>query len=158
MRSSLVEAKAQVFSKDPLNLAIGGGSVTLAYRPIPVSGTVSATRLAIGVNMGQVGPLKPGAAGVVEPTPPGATGAPAEPPAPAVPPELTMELPRLELFDRDAGAWREVRDLVSGTVVEIRQPGRFVDPASGTVLVRLTNDRQEAVGLQLALQLEGEIR
>ena len=152
MRSSLVEAKAQVFSKDPFNLAIGGGSVTLAYRPIPVSGTLVATRLAIGVNMGQAGSLKPGAAGGVEPA------LPADPAAPDVPPELKTELPRLELFDRDAAGWREVRDLVSGVVVEIRQPGRFVDPASGTVLVRLTNEGQEAVGLQLALQLEGEIR
>jgi hypothetical protein len=163
MRSSLVEVDAQLFNKDPYNLAIGGGSVTLAYRPIPVAGTLAATRLAIGVNMGQVGPL--GAGGGVEPAPPGtapaATPAPTnagDPAAPVPAPDVRMDLPRLELFDRDAGAWREVQDLVSGAVVEVAGPARFVDPASGTVLVRLTNERQDAIGLQLALQLEGEMR
>jgi hypothetical protein len=160
MRSSLVEVKAQFFNKDPYNLAIGGGSVTLAYRPIPVSGTLTATRLAIGVNMGQVGPL--GAGGGVEPASPGsapaATAAPANQAAPVPAPDPGAALPRLELFDRDAGAWREVQELVSGKVLEVRGPARFVDPASGTILVRLTNERQDAMGLQLALQLEGEMR
>ena len=32
------------------------------------------------------------------------------------------------------------------------------DPASGTVLLRLTNERQDAMGFQLAVQLEGEMR
>jgi hypothetical protein len=66
-----------------------------------------------------------------------------------------QNLPRLELFDRDAGAWREVPGLASGRVVEIRGPARFVDPASGTILLRLSNDRQDAVNLQLSVQLEG---
>jgi hypothetical protein len=83
-----------------------------------------------------------------------ATGAPDEPAKPQVPPDAA-NLPRLELFDRAAGAWREVPGLASGKVLEIRGPARFVDPASGTILVRLTNDRQDAVSLQLAVQLEG---
>jgi hypothetical protein len=66
-------------------------------------------------------------------------------------------VPGIELFDRAAGAWRPVEDLVSGGSVEIKNPARFVDPSSGTVLVRLTNDRQDAVSFQLALQLEGEM-
>ncbi len=170
MRSSLVEVKAQFFNKDPFNLMIGGGSVTLAYRPIPVSGRLVPTRLALGVNMGVTGPIAGGGAnpgGGVEPAPPtsepaatpapsgaSGTGAPDEPVKPAIPPDAA-KLPRLELFDRDAGAWREVLDLRPGNVLEIRGPGRFVDPASGTILVRLSNDRQDAVSLQLIVQLEG---
>ncbi len=170
MRSSLVEVKAQFFNKDPFNLTIGGGSVTLAYRPIPVAGSLVPTRLAIGVNMGVTGPLTGGAnsgEGVepappttdpaATPAPPGspATEAPAAPPKPVLPPEA-MGLPRFELFDRDAGAWREIT-LTNGKIVDVRGPARFVDPASGTVLVRLTNDRSDAIGLQLALQLEGRM-
>ena len=170
MRSSLVEVKAQFFNKDPFNLTIGGGSVTLAYRPIPVAGRLVPTRLALGVNMGVTGPIagagsNPG--GGIEPAPPAsepvatpapsgasATGAPDEPVKP--PPGVgDASLPRLELFDRDAGAWREVQGLASGKVLEIRGPGRFVDPASGTILVRLSNDRQDALNLQLTVQLEG---
>lgn len=158
MRSSVVEAKAQFFNKDPYNLAVGGGSVTLAYRPIPVSGTLTATRLALGVNMGQVG-TKPidggGSGGGVEPLPPNVEPSAAPAPAPGV---ADPNLPLMELFDRAAGSWRAIPDVVSGTAVEVRDPGRFVDPASGTVLLRLTNERQDAIGFQLAVQLEGEIR
>ncbi len=170
MRSSLVEVKAQFFNKDPFNLTIGGGSVTLAYRPIPVAGRLAPTRLAIGVNTGVTGPLKGGAVpdDEVEPAPPAtepaatpapsgspATDAPAQPPKPILPPEA-MGLPRFELFDREAGAWRELT-LANGTTIDVRGPARFVDPPSGTILVRISNDRQDAVGLQLALQLEGRM-
>jgi hypothetical protein len=128
------------------------------------------TRLAIGVNMGVTGPLSGGAnpGDGVEPAPPTtepaatptpsgqpAGTAPAQPPKPVLPPDATG-LPRLELFDRDAGAWREIA-LTNGKIVDVRGPGRFVDPASGTVLVRLSNERQDAVGLQLAVQLEGRM-
>ena len=171
MRSTLVEVKAQFFNKDPFNLSLGGGSVTLAYRPIPVSGRLLATRLALGVNMGMTGPLAGGGAqpgGGMEPAPP--ADEPAMTPAPSVdpgsgaaggpvkPPPDAMGLPRLELFDRGAGAWREVPGLASGTVLEISGPARFVDPASGTILVRLSNEGQDAVNLQLAVQLEGAMQ
>jgi hypothetical protein len=172
MRSSLVEVKAQFFNKDLFNLTIGGGSVTLAYRPIPVSGRLVPTRLALAVNMGVPAKMDGGGenpGGGVEPAPPtsepaatpapsGAAGtsAPVGPANPAPPPGAgDPNLPRLELFDRDAGAWREVPGLASGKVLEIRAPGRFVDPASGTILVRLSNDRQDAINLQLSVQLEG---
>jgi hypothetical protein len=175
MRSSLVEVKAQFFNKGPFDLSLGGGSVTLAYRPIPVAGTLRATRLALGINLGMVGSLPGGADGAVDPAAPatevpvpnpmpaetptaGGGGTTDEPMPPIAPPEVDPNLPSLELFDREAGAWREVKDLASGRTVEIRDPGRFVDPASGTVLVRLVNDRQHALGLQLAIQLEGEMR
>jgi hypothetical protein len=175
MRSSLVEVKAQFFNKGPFDLSLGGGSVTLAYRPIPVAGTLRATRLALGINLGMVGSLPGGADGAVDPAAPatevpvpnpmpaetptaGGGGTTDEPMPPIAPPEVDPNLPSLELFDREAGAWREVKDLASGRTVEIRDPGRFVDPASGTVLVRLVNDGQDALGLQLAIQLEGEMR
>jgi hypothetical protein len=171
MRSSLVEVKAQFFNKDPFNLAVGGGSVTLAYRPIPVAGRLTATRLALGINLGQVGPIdaggkpvEPGAPSTDEPeatpAPSAATGGgTAGPDQPAPPPDqVDPNLPGIELFDRSGGAWRPVRDVVSGTTIEIRDPARFVDPASGTVLLRLTNERQDTIGFQLAVQLEGEMR
>ncbi len=178
MRSSLVEVNAQFFNKDPYNISLGGGSATLAYRPIPVNGDFRPTRLALGINIGMVGPLRGGGAdGGVEPAPPedeapgatpvpggepgdgtssGGDGAPA-PDEPIAPPD-EAGLPTIELFDVEAGAWRLVPDLASGSVVEIRDPARFVDTASGTVLLRLANEGQDGVGLQLAVQLEGEIR
>jgi hypothetical protein len=193
MRSSLVEVKAQFFNKDPFNLNIGGGSVTLAYRPIPVAGRLATTRLALGINLGQSGPLGPAVGKPIEPgVPTNKTPAPSEAPAPAGTPapseapastagpgEVTPApqpapdkpvpvpapapvpgdptLPGIEIFDRSAGSWRPV-DATSGRTLEIRDPSRFVDPSSGTVLLRLTNERQDAVSLQLAVQLEGEMQ
>jgi hypothetical protein len=178
MRSSLVEVSAQFFNKDPYNISLGGGSATLAYRPIPVNGDFRPTRLALGINTGMAGPLRgSGADGGVEPAPPsdddpGAMPVPggepgdgtasgggwaAAPDEPIVPPD-EAGLPTIELFDVEAGAWRLVPDLASGNVVEIRDPARFVDAASGTVLLRLANEGQDGVGLQLAVQLEGEMR
>jgi hypothetical protein len=183
MRSSLVEVKAQFFNKDPFNLNIGGGSVTLAYRPIPVAGRLATTRLALGLNLGQSGPLGPGAGKPIEPgvptteaptpsetpalsDPPASTAGPGEAtPAPLPAPDKPVPapvpgdptLPGIEIFDRSAGSWRPV-DATSGQTLEIRDPSRFVDPSSGTVLLRLTNERQDAVSLQLAVQLEGELR
>jgi hypothetical protein len=105
-----------------------------------------------------VEPALPAGEPAATPAPSGASGtaAPAGPvnPVPA-PAAIDPNLPGLELFDREAGAWREVQGLVSGKVLEIREPGRFVDPASGTILVRLTNARQDAISMQLAVQLEG---
>jgi hypothetical protein len=180
MRSSLVEVKAQFFNKDPFNLTIGGGSVTLAYRPIPVSGRLVTSRLALGINMGTLGPLtRNGGAEGTEPAPPatpvpeaspvvgptaGPTAAPAPTAAPTaaiappVPVPVEAGLPRIELFDREANAWRQVKNVASGTAVEIRDPARFVDAASGTILVRLANDGQDAVNLQLSVQLEGTMQ
>jgi hypothetical protein len=83
------------------------------------------------------------------------TDPPAEPVKPLMPPGA-LGLPRVELFDREASAWREIT-LVNGQTIDVRGPARFVDPASGTILVRLSNDRQDAVSLQLALQLEGRM-
>ncbi len=172
MRSSLVEVKAQLFNKDPFNLALGGGSVTLAYRPIPISGSLTATRLALGINLGMAGPIAAGTGTQLEPGPPTvdepdgtpapsigpgeATPAPDKPIAP--PAGGDQGLPTFELFDLSAGAWRPLDGLVSGTPVEIRDPARFVDPGSGTILLRLTNDRTDTVGFQLSVQLEGEMR
>jgi hypothetical protein len=177
MRSSLVEVSAQFFNKDPYNISLGGGSATLAYRPIPVNGDFRPTRLALGINLGMVGPLRGGGVdGGVEPALPTDDGPRAVPvpggdpgdgtssgggwaPAPdQVAPPGEAGLPTIELFDVEAGAWRSVPDLASGNVVEVRDPARFVDAASGTVLIRLTNEGQDAVGLQLAVQLEGEMR
>ena len=172
MRSSLVEVKAQFFNKDPSSLAVGNGSVTLAYRPIPVAGRLTATRLALGINLGVMGPIGVGNGKPIEPGAP-ATEAPAMTPAPSAgtgsgttgpwqpappPDQVDPNLPGIELFDRSGGVWRPLDDVVSGTTIEIRDPARFVDPAAGTVLVRLTNDRQDTIGFQLTLQLEGEMQ
>lgn len=169
VRSSIVANTAAIFSKDPFNLTIGPGVVTLSFRPIPVAGTLSTTRLAIAVNLGSLGAIpagdeiEPGASAEqpsASPEPAATAGAGGAPDQPIVAPPMPVDpgLPTVELFDRETGAWRALDDLASGRAYEIARPARFVDPASGTVLIRLTNDGQDTLGLQLAFQLEGEMR
>jgi len=47
--------------------------------------------------------------------------------------------------------------ITPGNSIEIADPQRWVDPASGTVLVRVRSDRPDGVGFQLQVQLEGAV-
>jgi hypothetical protein len=40
----------------------------------------------------------------------------------------------------------------------IAQPDHYVDPATGTVLVRFVNDRSDSVGFMLDIALTGNVK
>ena len=40
----------------------------------------------------------------------------------------------------------------------VDQPARFVDPTTGTVLLRFINDANDPVGFQLDLSITGDVR
>ena len=42
-----------VFSKDPFNMSLGQGSVTIAYRPIPFKGSFEATKVLLAMGFGE---------------------------------------------------------------------------------------------------------
>ncbi len=161
IRTSMVESKAQFFSKDPFTVSLGGGSVTIAYRPASLDGTFSASRLILGLNTGNPyqlpaptgsvtpGPLRPGSG-------PSASPSPAASPTPG--PGGFPRLPGIELLDITAGGWRQLPDLPQGVSVTVDGGARFVDPSSGTVLVRFTNSGVDSTGFQFSLQLEGTVR
>jgi hypothetical protein len=65
--------------------------------------------------------------------------------------------PIVELFDRVSAHWMRFAHIAPGTAIEIADPQRWVDPASGTVLVRVRSDRPDGVGFQLQVQLEGAV-
>jgi hypothetical protein len=148
-------------------VSIGAGSATIAYRPIAFDGRLDATRVVLAFNTGGMATL-PAGGNEVEPLPPSApspapsaNAAPTEVPgattAPAPPPDMTG-LPVVEVWDLQAGAWRRVPDPTPGVPFSLRDPGRFVDPGSGTLLLRFTNDGQDGKGFQLAVQIEGTVR
>ena len=116
-------SKAQFFNKDPFNLAIGGGSVTLAYRPIPVAGQLTrdapgardqrrpgqrARRRGRRARWSRALPRRrspvPPPSRAPHPTPAatgGGTGGVAGPDKPVLPPDqVDPNLPGIELFDR----------------------------------------------------------
>jgi len=154
MRSTVVASDAGFFNKDPYNINIGRGSAQIAYRPVTFDGRLDATELAIGMNTDPsfVGDTKP-----VEPLAeiPHACGE-AGGDACAAPP--VDGLPEVELYDLSSASWKRLPHLDGGTRYSVSDPARFVDPATGTVLFRFVNDRNDGTSFALDVTLSGDIR
>ena len=156
LRSTVVSSDAAFFSKDPYNISLGRGSVEMSYRPITFRGRLEASQLAIGLNFGEIG-------GIGEPKP--------IEPLPSIPqncdgggeadPECPIGfdgLPEVELFDLRAGEWRRLPHLDAGGRYAVKDPARYVDPATGATLLRFVNDRNDGVGFSLDLTIAGTLR
>lgn len=155
MRSTVVSSDAAFFNKDPFTINFGRGTAELSYRPIAFEGTITATQLAIAMNFGDPG-------FVVDPK--------IIEPLPAIPPacDETTDgcpepgqnfdgLPEVELYDLTAAAWKRLPHLDNGSRYAVAEPARFVDPATGTVLIRLVNENSDSVGFSLDLSITGEL-
>jgi hypothetical protein len=143
-----VASDTAVFNKGPRDLNFGQGSVTVAYRPVSFDGSIRATRLALQFN--DVADIGAGS-GTIEPVGPAPTSSPGTGPN-------FDGLPEVDLFDRTAGAWVRLPHLGGGVPVSIKDPERYVDPTTGSVLVRFVNDRTDSVGFQFAVRIDGEVR
>jgi hypothetical protein len=171
LRSSVVELDAQFFNKELMGLGMGRGSVTMAYRPIAFEGRLTPKRVLIGVNFGGeigLGAGKPVALGPMDPQPcrdePAAIPGCFQPdPDPACDPTLKEcqvfeQVPEIELFDRTgAGSWVRLNHLTLGNTYDLASPERYVDPGSGTLLVRFVNEKQDSVGFTFNLRIEGDV-
>jgi hypothetical protein len=67
-------------------------------------------------------------------------------------------MPEVEVYDLIEGAWKRLPHLDSGLRYAIADPGRFVDPGTGTVLFKFLNERSEGVGFGMDLSISGELR
>ena len=154
LRSTVISSDAAFFNKDPFTINFGRGSAELSYRPIAFDGTLKATQLAIGLNFGDPG-------FVVDPT--------LIEPLPSIPAPCDAErvdgcqvpnfdgLPEVELYDLTAGEWKRMPHFTGGARYAIAEPDRYVDPATGTVLIRLVNDNSDGVGFSMDLSITGEL-
>jgi hypothetical protein len=155
LRSTVVASDAQMFNKDPNSMTFGRGSATVAYRPIAFDGRFAATKLTIGMNFGDQG--IGGDPTVVQPLPSIPPACPQPPTADCGP--LSFDgVPEIELFDIDSQVWRRLPHLAGGNRVAVADPQHYVDPTSGTVLVRYVNDRTDGVGFQVDIALTGTVR
>ena len=127
-----------------------GGTITQAYRPPVFEGTLSTTRLVLAINQNSVGVPRT----EVKPTGPGDD-------------ELTADeqkqiqfdgTPFVELIDRTSGGWVRLAHIDGSTAVSVADPTRYVDPTSGTVLVRFRTSDQNGAGFTFLVQLEGKIQ
>jgi hypothetical protein len=159
IRSTVVSADANFFSKDPFSMNFGKGAVTIAYRPIPFSGTFTVSKVLLQAGFG--GEVLSTSGKPVEPVPPASPDPAASPsPAPAqIDPNVGFDgMPEVEVFDLTTATWGRLPHLGQGQTYELKNPERYVDPASGTIEVRFVNDRQDGVGFSFNVSLEGTVR
>lgn len=160
LRANVLDA-GSLFSKERGFLSMGVGTATISYRPIPFEGrfTVSEIRLLLG------------SGGVSVP----AAGGKAIAPLPSIPPTCTDLLnsepkgcqpvrldflPELEVFDRTGdGAWVRLPQVTTDANYTLANPSRYVDPATGQILVRFVNDNpQGSAGFSFQLALVGDVQ
>ena len=155
LRSTVIASDAAFFNKDPFTINFGRGSAQLSYRPIAFDGKITATQLAIGLNFGDPGfVLDPK---VIEPLPTIPKSCGKEPTEGCQMPNFDG-LPEVEVFDLTASDWKRLPHLTGGSRFAIADPARFVDPATGTVLLRLVNENTDGVGFSMDLSITGDVK
>ncbi len=155
IRSSVVAADAAFFNKDPFSMNFGRGTATIAYRPTSFEGTLEVSELAIGLNFGDNGITT--APTPVEPLPSIPPRCP-NPPTPDCAPAIIDGLPEVEVFDVTSQEWKRLPHLSPGPRYGLTDPALYVDPSSGTVLIRYVNDRQDNVGFSVDVSITGTVR
>jgi hypothetical protein len=155
LRSTVISSDAAFFNKDPFSINFGRGTAELSYRPIAFDGTITATQLAIGLNFGDPGfVVDPKLIEPLAEIPP-----PCDEQLDACQPQKNLDgLPEVELYDLDAAAWRRLPHLEGGSRYAIAEPGHYVDPATGTVLLRLVNENTDGVGFSIDLAITGDLK
>jgi hypothetical protein len=156
IRSTVIKSDAAFMSKDPYTISFGRGSATVGYRPTGFDGTLTVSDLAIGLNFGgDVAAV--GAPTSVEPLA-------SIPPACPNPPTADCGsaaidgLPEVELFDATKQVWVRLPHLAQGNRYSVANASRYMDPASGSVLVRYVNDRMDNVGFSVDMAITGDVR
>ena len=175
IRSTILSADAGFFSTDPYSMSFGRGTVTVAYRPIPFDGTLTPTKVLLSLGFG--GERIGGGGGkVIEPVPvPQPCPDPdldcGQPPVVCidepcpVPPDVQPDpnggfdgLPETEVLDRTNGEWLRLPHLVGGQTYELKEPARYVDPATGTIQVRFVNELQDSVTVSFNVVIHGDVQ
>lgn len=153
MQGTTVQSDGQVMGKGggPPMVFFSGGTLTQAYRPPAFDGTLATTKLVLSTNQ----------AGVVV-----TTGAEVRPTGSGDVPLTAAEqaqinsdgTPFVELFDRTSAAWVRLAHISNSASVTVADPTHYVDPSSGTVLVRFRSSDQNGSGFNFQVQLEGRVQ
>ncbi len=171
IRSSLVETDANFFNQEPFGINMALGTATLAYRPTAFEGSLTTSKVIVAMNFGEAGipnqtaPLQP-----ADPQP--CRDEPSDPDDCIDPEPIDCDpnvencfnqgfegIPEVELFDRtEGGHWVRMGQMDVGRAYDVADPDRYVDPGSGTLLVRFVNDFQEGIGFNFQVRIEGDVR
>ena len=158
IRGTVESVDALDFYRDPYSISLGPGSVTMAYRPIALDSAFRASKVEISMTFGgdqfdgiDGGPIEPlDAIPVVCPNPP------AEPTAGCVLP-IVDGAPEVDVFDLIAGEWRRLPHMTVGQFRTLRDPDRYVDPATGILLIRFVAEGQQHFGFGFQVRMTGDV-
>jgi hypothetical protein len=155
LRNTVITTDAAFFNKDPFNISFGRGSADLSYQPIAFKGTIDASEVRIGFNFGEMGISgEPQRIEPLESAPPACGDQAADN---CVKPVFDG-LPEVELYDLTRSTWRRLPHLTGGSRYAVADPSHYVDPATGSVLVRLINSSNDSVGFNLDLAITGDVK
>jgi hypothetical protein len=147
-------------NKDPAVITFGQGSVTMAYRPVEFAGRLTVERIRFALSFGPDTAV--GGGGTKIRPLPDACLAPAHLPPTCpkpLPADLRDGMPEVELFDRTgSGSWHRLPHLTAGRSYDLTDAGRYADPASGSLLVRFVNARQEPLAVNMNVSIEGTVK
>jgi hypothetical protein len=160
LRSTVVDGD-NLFSKERFFINMGVGSATMAYTPIPFEGTFTVSRIRLALGNGGNPVLQGGKE--IEPLP--TIPVPCTDLAHTVPEGCVAPrndfMPEVEVFDRTGdGTWVRLPRLTAEQSYTLAEPGRYVDPGTGQMLVRFVNDQLDpgaGVGFSFQLALEGDV-
>ena len=164
LRSSVTNTDSAFFNKSPWSIDMGRGTATLAYRPIPFEGTFRTTdvvlNMGFGGDIGVGGGPKPKPIEPLDEIPP-ACDPQLEDDCPGeVPPDGNMNfdgMPELEVFDVAASEWRRLPHLTQGQRYSLASAANYVEPTTGTLLVRFVNENVDSVSFNLGVELSGVV-
>jgi hypothetical protein len=158
VRTTVVDSDAQFFERNEVFLSMGAGTATMSYRPIPFVGTFTVS--GVRVSLGTGGNGMPVGGDEIEPL--------------DEIPELCTDLnnklpegckarrndflPEVDVFDIVTGEWARLPRMQDSRGYTLANPERYVDAATGQLLVRFLNDAPDSqVGFGFQVALEGVV-
>jgi hypothetical protein len=163
LTNTIVQTDAGFMSKDPTMFAFGRGSATVAYRPLPFTGTLAISHVRLAFGFGGEGGLPAGGAVVLPPIDDRCMEhqqkqVGVQCPKPLAPDKFDG-VPDVEVFDRTgAGTWHRLVHPSQGRTYELADPAKYVDATTGTLLIRYVNDVQDNVSFGVNVSIEGTIK
>ncbi|MFL5756948.1 MAG: hypothetical protein ACJ77N_11690 [Chloroflexota bacterium] len=161
MRSTVVASDAQFFSKDPFTISVTQGTLEMAFRPIPFTGSLDPDRLFVGMQLGgdpTTGGVRPA---VLEPVacPPAKTKT--QQPDDALrcvdQPDVVDGLPDVQIRDRGTGGWIPFPHFDPGRSYELKDATRWIDPSTGELRVKFVANGQGGTPFSFSVQLQGNV-
>ncbi len=147
---TMVSNDASFFSKDPLSIGLGTGTIEMDYRPVAFDGTFTPSDVVVAMNNG-------------DPTMLGGDPIAAKP---EVRCDITTAncsrvqdgLPELDVFDVKAGVWVQFAHLSLGQSYRLPDASRWLDPATGDLRVRFVNERTDQVYFKFRAVVSGSVQ